>query len=322
MPSTGASPGLQDLPAVASSSANRRGIIAMTTAMVMLSSGDALMKLASTSVPPGHSIAIRGLLASTLAFCLVWASGHLRSLSRALDLMVLMRSGIEAVTVFLFITSLARLPLANVTTIMMATPIILALIALVIGLERIGWRGFATIGLGFVGVLVVVRPDPTAFDLYSGLVLLAAALVAVRDIATRRIEPGIPSVVVTFATTCTVCLVGALFALGEPSPPAAWREILMLLAAAGFVTLGNLAVITALRDTDVSVVGPFRYTIVIFAILLGFLVFDEWPDGAAWLGAALIVASGLKTLRRDRMRPADGSAVGESLVAAPMRNRP
>ena len=285
-----------------STSANRRGILAMLAAMIFFVGNDTLLKLASTNCPPGQIMAVRGLFASMLALGLVAAWGELRHLKGIASPLVLGRAGVEAAVAFLYITSLAVLPLANITAILQATPIILTLMAVALGIERVGWRRWSAILLGFSGVLLVVKPSPSAFNLYAGLALSSAVLVAVRDLATRFIGGHVPTLIVTLSTTTAVGLAGLALGMGEVWQPLGRREVMLLLAAAVLVTLGNLSIITAFRVADVSTVSPFRYSIVIFSIVLGFLVFDEWPDRASAFGIALIVGSGLYTIHREQVR--------------------
>jgi drug/metabolite transporter (DMT)-like permease len=108
--------------------------------------------------------------------------------------------------------------------------------------------------------------------------------------------------VVALVSTAAVGLAGVLAGLSETWPPLAARELSYILGAAVLVTLGNLFNIIAFRDTDVSVVSPFRYSVILWAILSGLVIFGEWPDATALIGIALIVASGVYTIHREQVR--------------------
>lgn len=293
---------------MSSPAANRRGILAMLAAMIFFIANDSLLKLATSAYPPGQIMAIRSLFASGMALALVAGSGELGRLRSLGSPVVLGRACLEATVAFLYISSLSHLALGNITAISQATPIILTLMTVALGIERVGWRRWCAVFVGFIGVLLVVKPSPTGFDVYGLIALAAAAVVAGRDLVTRLIGDHIPSVVVTLSTTSAVGLAGLLLGLGEEWRPLATREVLLLLSAAFLVTLGNLAIIVAFRGGDVSVVSPFRYSIVVFAVVLGFLIFGEWPDAIAWLGTALIVGSGVYTMHRDRVRRLEAGA--------------
>ena len=296
---------------MSSPAVNRWGILAMLAAMALFVGNDALVKLAATSHPPGLIMAVRGLLASLIALSLVAAMGEIRRVTGLLSPLVFLRALVEAGVAFLYITSLAHLPLANITAILQATPILMTLISVVIGLERVGWRRWSAVIAGFLGVLLVVKPNPAGFDVFALIALGSAGLVAIRDLVTRAIGPAVPSIVVTLSTTVAVGLAGAALGLGEAWKPLAFREGAFLVGAALLVTGGNLCIIMAFRHADVSAVSPFRYSIVVMAIVLGFLIFGELPDLIACGGIVLIVASGLFTVHREQARLRLGTRVPE-----------
>ena len=285
-----------------SPAANRRGILAMIAAMTLFAGNDALLKLASATLPAGEIMVVRGVFAALLTLAFVMASKQITQAWSVTAPVVVLRASLEASIAFLFITSVAVLPLANITAILQATPIIMTLIAVVLGLERVGWRRWSAVIAGFVGVLLIVKPGPAGFDPYALIALATAALVAARDFATRAIRAHVPSIVITLATSIGVCLAGFLLGLAEEWRVASAYELAILAVAAVIVTAGNFAVITAFRDTEVSVVSPFRYSNVPFAIVLGLAVFGEVPDVLALAGIALIVGAGLYTIHREQVR--------------------
>ena len=281
---------------------NRRGILAMLCAMLMFVSSDTLVKIVSADFPPTQVMAVRGVFAGAFALGLVMLSGEGAKLSGALAPRVLARSGMEAAVCFLFFTSLAKLPIATITTIGQAAPIILTLMAVALGIEQVGWRRWSAILVGFAGVLLVVRPSPAGFDLYAILALASAALVAARDLFTRFIPTTIPSTVVTLSTAVMVALAGFVLGVTEEWQPVLRAPTLYLAASGVLVTFGSLGIIIAFRGSDVAVVGPFRYSVIVLAILIGYFVFGEWPDELAVAGTALIVGSGVYTLHREQAR--------------------
>jgi len=287
---------------LSSPAANRRGILAMLAAMSLFTANDALLKLASASHPPGQIMGVRGVFAVFLTFGFVVASKQFVEVRSSLSPLVLLRACLEATIAFLFITCVAVLPLANITAILQATPIIMALIAVVLGIETVGWRRWSAIIVGFLGVLLIVRPGLAGFDAYALLALLTAVLVAARDFTTRAIGAHVPSIVITLATTAGVCLAGFLVGVSEEWRPLGAYDIGLLAAAAALVTAGNFGIVIALRGTDISAVSPFRYSNVPLAIFLGFVVFGDVPDPLAATGIGLIVASGIYTLHRERVR--------------------
>jgi drug/metabolite transporter (DMT)-like permease len=247
-------------------------------------------------------MAVRGLFATAMALSIVAATGQLGKLRKLASPFGVLRGGLEAVVAFLFISSLPHLPLAIITAIVQSTPLIMTLAMVVLGLERVRWRRWSAIVVGFLGVLVIVRPGPEGLNIYAFAALAAAVLVAARDLATRFVPADVPSTVVALVGTAAVGLAGLLAGLSETWPPLAARELSYILGAAVLVTLGNLFNIIAFRDTDVSVVSPFRYSVILWAILSGLVIFGEWPDATALIGIALIVASGVYTIHREQVR--------------------
>jgi drug/metabolite transporter (DMT)-like permease len=289
----------------ADAAANRRGALAMVFAMASFAVNDALVKLATVSYPTGQVLAIRGLFATLAALLLLRAVGQFGDIRAAARPIVLARAGIEALIAVSFITALAHLPLANITAILQAASLVVVALAALIGVERVGWRRWLAIVVGFVGVLIIVRPAAEGFTIFSLYALLSALLVGVRDLVTRRIDAKVPSAVVTLTTTVTVCLVGWIMGLFESWAALSLTATLYLIAAALFVAAGNYGIIVAYRQGDVSLVSAFRYSVLVFALILGLAIWGERPDGPALVGALLIVGSGLYALHRERVRAAE-----------------
>ena len=174
--------------------------------------------------------------------------------------------------------------------------------------EPVGWRRWLAITAGFIGVLIIVRPGVEGFNQFSLLALVSVVFCAVRDLATRQIPAQIPSLFITLLTTVTVTAAGAaiLVPLGGWTPPSG-RALGLLALAAVLVLIGYQCVIMALRSGDISAVAPFRYSALLWAMLLGYLVFGDVPDAMMVTGASIIVLSGLYAFYRERMRaPAGG----------------
>ncbi len=276
--------------------------MAMLAAMLLFVGNDALVKLASSHYPTGQLIAVRAVFAALTALVLVVAMGHGSRLGMVLRPIVLARAFVEGMVAALFITALAHLPLANITAILMAASLFVIVLAVILGIERVGWRRWAAVLVGFIGVLFVVQPSVAGFNGYSLLALASAALVAVREIVTRKLGEEIPSVVVALATTMATGIVGVILGFSETWVDYASPKLAYLIAAAVLVSLGNLSIIMAFRGTDMSVISGYRYSIVIFALVMGYLVWGDIPDRWSILGTVLIVGSGLYTLHRQRVR--------------------
>ena len=202
-----------------------------------------------------------------------------------------------------FLAAIVHLPLANTAAIFQALPLAVTLGAALMFGEPVGWRRWLAITAGFIGVLIIVRPGLEGFNQFSLFALVSVIFCAVRDLATRRIPAQIPSLFITLVTTVTVTIAGAaiIVPLGGWTPPSG-RALGLLAFAAVLLLIGYQCVIMALRSGDISAVAPFRYSALLWAMLLGYLVFGDVPDAMMVTGASIIVLSGLYAFYRERKR--------------------
>lgn len=291
------------LPAV-EASANRRGILAMMTAMACFMTNDTLVKIVAADLPAGEIIAIRGLFATVLVVGWLTAGGHGRDLPRAASPLVLARAGLEALVAFLFISALAFIPIADITAMVLITPLLITAVSGPLLKERIGWRRWSAVAVGFAGMLLVVKPGGSGFVAgpATAMALLSVVFCALRDIITRFIDPRVPTIVITLTSCLTVALFGLAMIPFQAQVVPEPRHILTLFGASCVLVVGNHAMILAFRGVEVSLVSPFRYSVMVWAIVSGITVFGQWPDAASWTGIGLIVAAGLYTLHRERVR--------------------
>jgi drug/metabolite transporter (DMT)-like permease len=288
---------------LASAAENRRGIIFMLVAMSLFVVNDVFMKLAREVYPAGQAITLRSSFAVVVGFALVFAARESDRLRMAFRPRVLQRGIIEAFSALTFGWSLGLMPLANLTAINMASPLLIVALAVMLRIEQVGWRRAAALTVGFIGVLFVVRPGAESFNAAAIVAVMSAILVAGRDLTTRTIGAEVPSTVVSLTTTILVGLVAVAYGFSETWLPV-WRVETLYVALAGLlVTIGTFFIISAFRRTDVGVISQYRYVIVIFATVLGYAVWGDVPDLFAAMGVALIVGSGLYTMHRQRVRP-------------------
>jgi drug/metabolite transporter (DMT)-like permease len=282
----------------------------MVAAMALFVVNDVLVKLATAHFPVGQLLAVRGAFSILAALAMVRLLGGLGDLRAMREPRVLLRGLLEGMVALTFITALARLPIANITAILQAASLIVVALAAALGIEQVGWRRWLAIGVGFIGVLLIVRPSVDGFNIYALVALVSAILVGCRDLLTRSIGASVPSSVVTLVTTCAVMLTGCVMGVFEtwvtPFTPATFH----LVAAAMFVAVGNYAIIVAYRSGDVSLVSGFRYTVLVFALIAGLVIWGERPDALSMFGSALIVGSGLYALHRQRVRARAAAAAG------------
>ena len=272
----------------------------MAIAMAAFVSNDTLMKLLSSELPVGTLIFWRGIFASLILFAVLSFNGALAHLPMAGSPKVLLRSLTDGIATILFMAALVHMPIANLTSINHAAPLVVTALAAIFLKEQVGWRRSTAILVGFIGVLLIARPSSGGFDRYALMGMGVVAGVALRDILTRRIPSSVPAPVVAFANSSLV-VVGA-FALAHMEGGLLMphgHQLLYLGAAGAFLSLGYHFMVQTLRYADVSASAPIRYSGVLWALLSGILVFGEIPNGLALVGIVLIVGSGLYTLHRE-----------------------
>lgn len=282
-------------------SPNMRAALFMVISMAGFTINDALTKTVIADMNAAQVMFVRGMFATTLIGLLAWHSGVLASLGSLRRPLVAVRALGEVGSTLCFLAALAQMPLANVSAILQALPLAVTMGAALFLNEPVGWRRWSAILVGFAGVLIIVRPGFDGFNAYSLLVLLCVAFCALRDLITRRIPDEIPSLAISFATALFVTVAGAALVV----PYGGWTELTAsstsrLGAAAVLVIVGYQFIIMAMRSGEISFVAPFRYTALVWAILLGMIIFGEVPDAAMILGASIVVASGIYTLYRER----------------------
>jgi S-adenosylmethionine uptake transporter len=283
---------------------NLRGAVLMMGSMATFTLNDACLKLLAQGLPTFQAVTLRGLGVIALLVILAQATGVLRRpVPRRDRRLALLRSGLEICAFLPFVLALTRMPLANVSAILQVLPLtITAAGALFLG-ERVGPRRWAAIGVGLLGVLLIVRPGMADFDANALLVLLSVCFVTARDLVTRRLSPEVPSLKVALLTAVGIMLLGVVLSLGEPWRMPSAGQGALIAGAALFILGGYVFSIMAMRVGEVAVVTPFRYTAILWGLMLGLLVFGDWPRPLTLLGAGLVVASGLYTLWRETRIP-------------------
>ncbi len=280
---------------------NVKGALLMMGSMAAFTVNDTLVKVALQDLPLFQMIAIRGAVATALVYLLARHLGALNlDFPRHDKWLVALRCVSELSATFFFLTALKHMPLANVTAVLQALPLTVTLGAALIFGERIGWRRIVAIALGFSGMLLIVRPGPDGFSLYAFYALVAVVSVTARDLITRRMSAEVPSMVVTLATSLTITVTAAGASVFEGWVPIPLAAGTLTVSAAVFVLGGYLFSVMVMRVGEVGFVAPFRYSSLIWALVLGWLVFGDWPDPVTMLGATLVVGAGLFTLFRER----------------------
>ena len=271
----------------------------MVLAMACFVTNDSFVKVVGASLPVGEIVWIRGALSALMIFGFCAQQGVLDDLPQMASAQVMARGALDLIGSLLFVTALMHMEIANLTAILQAVPLVVAVFSVMFLGERVGWRRSSAIALGFLGVMLIVRPSPASFTLYDAMALGIVLAVALRDLVTRVIPAKVPTLIIALANAVFVTLGGLALAATETFvAPQAW-QIACLAAAALFLGLGYLFMVSTLRLGNMSATAPFRYSIVVFAIFSGIMVFGEFPDLLAIVGMGLIVATGLYAAHRE-----------------------
>lgn len=281
---------------------NVRGALFMSISMAGFALNDALIKLISAELDLYQIIFLRGIFVTLLMGILIQRRGGLFYLPSRHDAGIMaVRAAGEIGGTLCFLTALFNMPIANATAILQALPLAVTLAAALFLGEKVGWRRYTAISVGFSGVLIIVRPGGEGFNAYALWAVAAVGFIVLRDLTTRRLSPGIPSAYVALSSSVAITTVGGLLSLTVPWQPVSGSALALLAGAAGFLFFGYLFAVMTMRAGEVSFVSPFRYSVLIWAMVLGLLLFGEVPDGWTVIGSLVVVGMGIYTFYRERL---------------------
>lgn len=276
--------------------------MSLATAMACLVVNDTMMKYVGQSMGVPQLILLRGFFAVLMVLAVAHGLGATPRLREVLDRRVATRAAIDAAGTLLYLASLMHLPIANATAINLSAPLIIVVFAFLFLHERAGLQRWFAVGAGFAGVVLVIQPRVDGFTAYALLCLAGTVFQAGRELLTRRIDPGVPSIVVTLASVACVTLVAAVLTLLQGWRMVTLSELGLLAAAAALLATGYYLVVNSMRHGELTLVAPFRYTSLLVAVLMGYAVWGEVPNALAWSGIALLLASGIYLLHGERRR--------------------
>lgn len=279
---------------------NVRGILAMIASSATSSCGDTFMKLATTSLPTGELIFLRGMFVSSVALLIAHLTGALPLLRSALIAPVCWRAAGDMAGALFFQSALARMPYPDLVAVNQLQPLSITAASAIWLREHVGWRRWSAALAGFLGVLLIIQPG-SDFNWWALAGIAAVLSTTVRDIATRSITTAIPGVLIMTISSGAVTLSGLALSLFESWAVPPLGLIGLMACAATCSLVGQLCVIFAMRTGEVSVVAPFRYSLIVFSILLGYIVWGHFPDGFKLVGIAIVVGAGLYTFHREQV---------------------
>ena len=284
-------------------SENIKGAIFMSVNMLAFVVNDAFMKFLFIDISIYQAIFLRGVITiPMLALMAVYRNQITFSVNKSDWKYIWLRVAGEVGAAVFFLSALAQIPLANVTAILQAVPLTVTMAAALFLRETVGWRRWLAIIIGFLGVTIIVRPGVDGFSVYSLYAIAAVFCVTIRDIATRKLSKDVPTSLVALITGVAITLYGAIMLPSVVWIPLTATHWFLLTLAAIAIVFGYVFSVLAMRTGETSFIAPFRYTAMIWAIGLGIILFNDWPDNLTLLGTTIVIATGIYSFHREKVR--------------------
>jgi len=278
-----------------------KGAALMTGCVFAYVINDAFMKLLFSEIALFQAVFIRSVIIIPPVLIIAWITKvTMRNLSNQDKRLISVRVVAEICTTIAFLTALKYMPLANVTAILQALPLAVTMAAALFLAEPVGWRRWSAILIGFVGVLIVVRPGLESFNIYSLAALVAVVFITVREIVTRKLTNEVPTITVVLSTTIGSALFAGIMMIGAEWNTVSVASWSLIIGAAVAILIATLLSVMAMRTGEIGFVSPFRYTSMLGAIGLGILMFGDWPDLPTLVGTLIIVITGIYTFHREQ----------------------
>jgi drug/metabolite transporter (DMT)-like permease len=279
---------------------NGRAILLIIAGMACFAAVDAFVKLASETQEVGQIVLVSSVLTLVVYLLMMRHAGTPLFTRQALSKPLLIRSFGEVTGSFGIVFALGLAPLSSVMSLAQAQPLAVVMGAALFLGETVGWRRWAAVGLGLVGVLIILRPGLGDFDPNLLWVLIYIFGLAARDLASRRLPRDITTAfAVAWSMFPMIFVAVILMAFQGGWQPVSFEVWMIYIGLVIAVSFALWTMTTAMRIGEVSAVAPFRYSRIVFALIIAYVIFDEVPDFWTWVGAALIVGSGIYAFWRE-----------------------
>ena len=261
---------------------------------------DLFIKLLSTYFPISEVIIILGFTGTFIFFIIALLQNAPIIHKDLLNKHVIIRTICELLGAVFFVTAIALTPLSSATAILQIAPLLVTIGAVIFFKEKVGWRRWTAVFIGFIGVLLIVRPGFEGFMPASIFAILGSVFLAARDLATRAMQVKLPSVTIALYAFIAFGISGILIIpFNSPMVLPTSNQIIYFIGASAFGVIAYYSLVISSRIGEMSVISPFRYSRIVFAMLLAIIILDENPDGLTLIGASIVVASGLYTFVRE-----------------------
>ena len=274
----------------------------MLIAMAGFTMEDLFMKKLSVNLSTGQILITLGI-GSSLAFAIMAKIKGYNLTSKVFWTKgMVIRQFAEGIAAVAFITALTLIPLSTVAAVFQATPLVLTMGAAFFLGETVGWRRWLAIIIGLIGVLIIIRPGMDSFDPNVSFVLIAVLFVTIRDLITRKLPSNVPSTIVSFQAFLSLIFAGGLLTTLDAQKFVSLvdYQVYYIIGGVIFGVIGYYCIVAATRIGEAGVVTPFRYSRLLFAIIIGYFVFNERPDILTLFGASIVIMTGIYTVWRER----------------------
>jgi drug/metabolite transporter (DMT)-like permease len=279
---------------------NQLGIFAVIGAGMAMMSTDACLRLAIPEIGLGEAIMGRGILTCLILSLIAIIQGvrwrHPGMRSPALGVRIAGEVGAG----MMFNAALKYMPIANATAILQFIPLVTTVAAAWLFAERVGWQRWLAAFAGLIGVLLILKPGTAGFAWWSLWAVAAMLCMSIRDLATSRIDPTTPTLPIGAVSAAFAGLSSLILLPLGPWPVPSLHAASMVFAAAVLMSAGFVCLVVAMRNAEMSALAPFRYFTILWAILLGLVIWGEIPDLWAILGILIVVGAGLVSFMRER----------------------
>jgi drug/metabolite transporter (DMT)-like permease len=287
------------LPSAAGRSAVLAGIGYMLVAVFLFGATSAVGKWLVTKYPVGEFLFLRSIATLLLLIPFIWRAGTAPFANAPRPGMQVLRVVLASIEIPMFFWAVSHMPLADTQTFYLASPIYVTALSVLLLREHVGWRRWTAVLIGFAGVVIALRPSSASFTLPALIALTGSGIYGLLMIATRALRDTDATVLMTYQSLGILLLsaVAAPFAWVTPAP----HDILVFIAVGASSVISQFCVVRALKLADASVVVPYQYTLIVWAVVFGWQMFGEVPDAWTMTGAALIVAAGLYIFWREKV---------------------
>mgnify|MGYP003630610285 CR=1 FL=1 len=274
------------------------GIVMMCVGVACLCVNDALAKTLTTHYSPFQIQFLRNLIALPFAILIAWKMGGITALRSHRPIAHFARGGLWVGATFLFFTSITYMGLAEATALVFVAPLFITALSAMIFREHVGWKRWLAVLVGFIGVLIAVRPGTSTFQTVSLLPIATAFVYALLMLSARWVDPRESVWTLLLYMTGTGAIL-SLFLVPVVWTPVRPEDLYLFAAVAIFGTAGMTMMTQAFRLAPAIVVAPLDYTAIVWATLLGWIFWTEIPDALTFVGAAVIIASGVFIIWRE-----------------------